>query len=208
MKRYVFAMTGASGAPYGLRVLRELARAAEVHVVCSPTALDILRDETGVDWSALHEKSAEEKVREHLGSEHVFFWASSNLAAPVSSGSFPTDGMLVVPCSMKSLAGIANGYAVTLVERAADVTLKEGRRLLLAPREMPFGALHLENMLKLARLGAVIAPPIPAFYHRPESLEGMVDFVAGKILDAMGMEQRLFPRWGDEAPPAEDPKRP
>jgi 4-hydroxy-3-polyprenylbenzoate decarboxylase len=104
--------------------------------------------------------------------------------------------MLVVPCTMKTLAGIANGYASTLTERAADVTIKEGRRMLLSPREMPFSAVHLENMLKLARLGVKVAPPVPAFYHGPKDLDGMVDFVAGKILDAMGIKHSLYSRWG------------
>jgi 4-hydroxy-3-polyprenylbenzoate decarboxylase len=104
--------------------------------------------------------------------------------------------MLVVPCSMKTLAGIANGYAHNLTERAADVTIKEGRPLLLSPREMPFSAIHLENMLKLARLGVKIAPPVPAFYQKPKRLDDIVDFVAGKILDSFGVSHDLFKRWG------------
>jgi 4-hydroxy-3-polyprenylbenzoate decarboxylase len=116
--------------------------------------------------------------------------------APVASGSFKTDGMFVVPCSMKTLAGIANGYADNLIQRAADVVIKEGRPLLLSPREMPFSAIHLENMLKLARLGVKIAPPIPAFYHKPKSLDDMVSFIVGKMLDAFGIEHEIFRRWG------------
>jgi 4-hydroxy-3-polyprenylbenzoate decarboxylase len=116
--------------------------------------------------------------------------------APIASGSFKTDGMLIVPCSMKTLAGIASGYAHNLIERAADVTIKEGRRLLLSPREMPFSAIHLDNMLSLARLGVMIAPPVPAFYSHPEKIDDVVNFVVGKILDCMGIDHRLFPRWG------------
>jgi 4-hydroxy-3-polyprenylbenzoate decarboxylase len=117
------------------------------------------------------------------------------MEAPVASGSFMTNGMLVVPCTMKSLSGIANGYANNLIERAADVTIKEGRPLLLSPREMPFSAIHLENMLKLARLGVRIAPPVPAFYHGPKDLDGVIDFIVGKILDSFGVEHELFRRW-------------
>jgi 4-hydroxy-3-polyprenylbenzoate decarboxylase len=200
MKRYVMAMAGASGAVLGLRVLEGLLNHAEAHLVMSPTAIEILRDETGIDFSGRTEDEMLRKVRGHFNTDRVFCWSAGNLKAPVSSGSFQTDGMLVVPCSMKTLSGIANGYAGTLIERAADVTIKEGRRILLAPREMPFSALHLENMLKLARLGVVIAPPALAFYQRPEDLGDMVDFLAGKILDAMGIGHRLYTRWGGEVP--------
>ncbi|MGD2079620.1 MAG: UbiX family flavin prenyltransferase [Nitrospirota bacterium] len=195
MKRYVFAVTGASGAPVGLRVLRELVKTSEVHLLVSSPAFGILRDEAGVDWHGGDEAETTEKVRADLGPENIHYWSEKNFAAPVSSGSFPTDGMLVVPCTMKTLAGVAGGYAETLVERAADVTIKEGRQLLLSPREMPFSAVHLENMLKLAALGVRIAPPVPAFYFGPESLGDMVDFLAGKVLDAMGVEHGLYRRW-------------
>jgi len=119
-----------------------------------------------------------------------------NLSAPFASGSFRTDGMFIVPCSMKTLSGVANGYTENLIQRAADVTIKEGRRLVISPREMPFSAIHLENMLKLARLGVRIAPPVMGFYHKPRTIEDMVDFAAGKILDLMGIEHDIFRRWG------------
>lgn len=195
MKRYVFAVTGASGAPVGLRVLCELAKTSEVHLLISSPAFGILRDETGMDWQGGDEAAITERVRAALGTDNVHYWAEKNFAAPVSSGSFRTDGMLVVPCTMKTLAGVAGGYAETLVERAADVTLKEGRALLLSPREMPFSAVHLENMLKLAALGVKIVPPVPAFYFGPENLDDMVDFLAGKVLDAMGVGHDLYKRW-------------
>lgn len=200
MKTYVLGMTGASGQAYGVRVLKELVRVADVHLIISSTALSILKDETGIDWASETEAGTLRKVMDYLATDRVFYWSEHNMNAPVASGSFRTDGMLVVPCSMKTLAGIRGGYANTLIERAADVTLKEGRPLLLSPREMPLSALHLDNMLALARLGVTIAPPIPAFYHRPGSLDDMVDFVAGKILDAMGIEHSLFRRWGGPTP--------
>ena len=196
MKKYVLAITGATGPVIGLRVLRELARSAEVHVIISRQSFSIIRDESGPDLSGETPAAIEENTRKFAGSKNVFCYDEGNFEAPVASGSFKTDGMCVVPCSMKSLSGIANGYANSLVERAADVTIKEGRPLLLAPREMPFSAIHLENMLKLARLGVKIAPPVIGFYHGPKTIDDMVDFVAGKILDAMGIEHEIYKRWG------------
>ncbi|GAB4390476.1 MAG: flavin prenyltransferase UbiX [Thermodesulfovibrionales bacterium] len=189
------AITGATGPVIGLRVLSELVKASEVHLIVSSGALSILRDEAGVDWRAGDEEEATARAREHFGSGNLRVWSEANMYAPVASGSFITDGMLVVPCTMKTLAGIASGYANGLVERAADVTLKEGRPLVLSPRETPLSAIHLENMLKLARLGVRIVPPMASFYHRPETVGEMVDFFAGKVLDAMGVEHDIFRRW-------------
>ncbi len=196
MKRYVLAITGATGPVIGMRVLKELSATAEVHVVISAQSFSIMREETGADWSGDTEADVQKKIRIYTGSKSVYYYDERNFAAPVSSGSFRTDGMFVVPCSMKSLAGIAGGYSSSLTERAADVTIKEGRPLVLSPREMPFSAIHIENMLKLARLGVRIAPPVCGFYHRPERLGDMVDFIAGKILDVMGVEHRIYRRWG------------
>lgn len=197
MKRFILAITGATGPVIGFRVLKELALQSEVHVIISAQSFSIMRDETGVDLSAGTEKEIQEKIRRYAGSESIFFHDEKNFEAPVSSGSFSTDGMFVVPCSMKTLSGIANGYSNTLVERAADVMIKEGRPLLLSPREMPFSAIHIENMLKLARLGVKIAPPVIGFYHGPKDLDDIVDFIAGKILDVMGIGHELFKRWGN-----------
>jgi 4-hydroxy-3-polyprenylbenzoate decarboxylase len=192
MKRYVVALTGASGTIYGIRLVGELLKAAEVHLVISESTFPILLDETGLDWSA----STESAVKGYFRSDRVCYHDDRRMWAPIASGSFKTDGMLIVPCSMKTLSGIASGYAHNLIERAADVTIKEGRRLLLSPREMPFSAIHLDNMLSLARLGVMIAPPVPAFYSHPEKIDDVVNFVVGKILDCMGIDHRLFPRWG------------
>lgn len=195
MKRYVFAITGATAAPVGIRVLSELAKQAEVHLLISGQSFSIIRTETGIDWSGRDVAEIQKKVRKTLGSRNITYHDEHNLAAPVSSGSFRTDGMFVVPCSMKTLAGISHGYTENLIQRAADVTIKEGRPLLLAPREMPFSPIHLENMLNLARIGVKIVPPVMGFYHVPKDLDSMIDFVAGKILDAMGVEHSLFKRW-------------
>jgi 4-hydroxy-3-polyprenylbenzoate decarboxylase len=195
MKRFVLAMAGASGCVYGLGLLKELVRGSEVHLVMSQTALEILKEETGIDWSSNSEAETRKRIRDQFSTENIHYWSAYNLNAPLSSGSFLIDGMFVVPCSMKTLSGIANGYAGTLIERAADVALKEGRPLLIAPREMPFNAVHLKNMLTLARLGVRVAPPVPAFYHKPSDIDDLVDFVVGKILDTMSIEHDLFTRW-------------
>lgn len=195
MKRFVLAISGATGPVIGLRVLRELARTAEVHVLISRQAFSIIRDETGLDFSGDTEEAIQEKLRAHAGSA-VQYHAEHNFEAPVASGSFRTDGMFIVPCSMKTLAGIAGGYSNSLIERAADVTIKEGRPLVLSPREMPFSPIHLENMLKLSRLGVKIAPPVVGFYHRPADMDALIDFIAGKLLDAMGVEHEIYRRWG------------
>ena len=208
MKKYVLAITGASGSILGVRVLEELLKIAEVHLVISSNTFSIIKHEAGFDWAgdqegsdlgvqSLELKKTENIIRRQFNTDRLFFHEDRHMYAPVASGSFKTDGMLVVPCSMKTLSGIANGYANNLIERAADVTIKEGRSLLLAPREMPFSAIHLENMLKLARLGVRIAPPVPAFYHKPKDLDEVINFIVGKILDSLGVEHELFERWGN-----------
>ncbi|MCI0469537.1 MAG: UbiX family flavin prenyltransferase [Nitrospirae bacterium] len=196
MKRLILAITGASSSIIGIRLLEEILKSAEIHLVISSNTFSIIRDETGIDWTLESLESGREQIiRQHFKTERLFFYEDSNMEAPIASGSFKTDGMLVVPCSMKTLSGIANGYANKLIERAADVTIKEGRPLLLSPREMPFSVIHLENMLKLARTGVKIAPPIPAFYHQPKSVDDIVNFLVGKILDSFGIEHELFKRW-------------
>ncbi|MDA8432748.1 MAG: UbiX family flavin prenyltransferase [Nitrospiraceae bacterium] len=196
MKKFVLAITGATGPIIGLRVLKALGRTAEVHMIISRQSFSILRDESGVDLSGENAVAMEKKIRKLAGSKNIYWYDEGNFEAPVASGSFRTDGMFVIPCSMKSLSGIANGYSNSLIERAADVTIKEGRPLVLAPREMPFSPIHLENMLKLARIGVKIAPPVIGFYHGPKTIDDMVDFVAGKILDLMGVEHEIYKRWG------------
>ena len=196
MKRYILAISGASGSLFGIRLLERLTKRSEIHLIISSQSFSIISHETGLDWSARTDAQRERKIRAHFESSNIYFHNEHNLASPLSSGSFIAHGMLVVPCSMKTLSGIAHGYANNLTERAADVTLKEGRPLLLSPREMPFSAIHLENMLKLARLGVTIAPPVPAFYHNPKDLDDIVDFVVGKIMDSLGVRHTLFRRWG------------
>jgi 4-hydroxy-3-polyprenylbenzoate decarboxylase len=196
MKTYVAAITGASGALYGIRLVRELLN-RDIHVcLCvSRHAFPIIATETGIVWEGTTPGATEKKIRKYYGTDAVQYFSENNLSAPVSSGSFLTEGMIIAPCSMKTLSAVANGYAQNLIARAADVTLKEGRRLILCPREMPFSTLHLENMLRLSRVGATIAPPVPAFYQKPGTIDDMVDFVVGKILDSAGIPHTLFQRW-------------
>jgi 4-hydroxy-3-polyprenylbenzoate decarboxylase len=196
MKKFVLGITGATGPIIGLRVLRELCRDAEVHVIISRQSFSIIREEAGIDLAAATAAATERKLRKFAGSKNVFYYDEGDFGAPIASGSFKTDGMVVVPCSMKSLSGIAHGYANSLLERAADVTIKEGRLLVLAPREMPFSAIHLENMFTLSKIGVKIAPPVIGFYHKPKTIEDMVDFVAGKILDLLEIKHEIFRRWG------------
>jgi 4-hydroxy-3-polyprenylbenzoate decarboxylase len=198
MRKYVFAITGATGSVLGIRVLQEIIKVSEVHLLISSQSFPIIRQETGIDWYADTEEEVQGRVRESLSSENIYYYHEMNLSAPVSSGSFRTDGMFIIPCSMKTLSGVANGYTENLIQRTADVTIKEGRLLVISPREMPFSAIHLENMLKLARLGVRIAPPVMGFYHKPRTIDDMLDFAAGKILDLMGIEHDIFRRWGKE----------
>lgn len=195
MKRFILAISGASGSIIGIRVLENIIKESEVHLVISSQSFSIIKEETGLDWFSQDDKEIEKKIRRYLNSRRLYYYNETDLAAPISSGSFLTAGMLVVPCSMKTLAGIASGYANNLTERAADVTIKEGRPLLLSPREMPLSTIHLENMLKLSRLGVMIAPPIPAFYHQPERVDDIIDFISGKILDSFNIRHNLFKRW-------------
>lgn len=198
MPRYIVAISGASGSAYGVAVVNALAAAGHtVAVTASREGLSILRDETGHDWKSDSEAGTAKLVEDTLGLKPgtVTFFSEDNLYASISSGSYRAAGMFVAPCSMKTLAGIACGYANNLIERAADVMIKEKRSLVLIPRETPLSAIHLENMLKLSRIGVHILPAMPAFYNHPKTIEDMVGFIAGRALDLMGVEHNLYTRW-------------
>ncbi|TWJ19580.1 UbiX family flavin prenyltransferase [Geobacter argillaceus] len=207
-RHIVLAITGASGALYGLRLTEELLRSGiRVTLLISRCGFTVLREECGLDWEGAPE-AVTEKAWDYFAAaismgrdETVFepvisYYAEDDFIAPVASGSSAPDAMVVAPCSMGSLARIAAGLSGTLLERTADCMHKEGRPLLLVPRETPLSAIHLENMLKLARLGVRIVPAMPGFYGKPETMDDLVDFMVGKVLDQLGVEHLLFQRWG------------
>ncbi|MBJ6724684.1 UbiX family flavin prenyltransferase [Geomesophilobacter sediminis] len=198
MKRhFALALTGASGAIYGLRLTDELLKAGhDVTLLISSAGFAVLKEECGLDWA--DDPALPERLRLHFGAgEELNYYGEKDLLAPIASGSRAPDAMVVVPCSMGTLSRVACGNSGNLLERVADVMLKENRPLLMVPRETPLNAIHLEHMLKLARLGVRIVPAMPAFYQHPETLDDLVDFVVGKILDALGVENALFRRWGN-----------
>lgn len=205
-KTVCLALTGASGMPYGLRLLEcLLAAGCRVQLLYSQVASIVARQEMDEDLPArASEAEAQLRLRFAALPGRLDVYGREEWFAPVASGSNPPDVMVVCPCTMGTLASIAQGLASNLIERAADVVLKEGRLLVLVPRETPFSAIHLENMLRLARAGAVILPPNPGFYHHPESVSDLVDFVVARILDRIGVAHRLMARWGEESDVGED----
>jgi 4-hydroxy-3-polyprenylbenzoate decarboxylase len=194
------ALTGASGMAYGLRLLEcLLAAEVRVYLLVSQAAHIVAKQELGISLPARAsdlEKQLSESLNARTGQLSVFGREDWN--APVASGSNPADAMVVCPCSMGTLAAIAHGLSDNLIERAADVMLKERKTLILVPREAPFSTLHLENMLALSRMNAVILPANPGFYHRPQSVEEIVDFIVARILDQLGVRHALTARWGDD----------
>jgi 4-hydroxy-3-polyprenylbenzoate decarboxylase len=195
----VLAITGASGAPYAVRVLECLAAAERrVSLVVSSHGLRLLRTEMGIDSVP----ALRARVGEARWDACVRAYDDGDRGAAPASGSALTAGMVICPCSMGTLSAISVGASRSLVERAADVTLKERRPLILVPRETPLSAIHLENMLRVTRAGAVVLPAAPGFYHRPTRIEELVDFVAARVLDHLAVPHALGPRWGD-ADPAE-----
>ena len=184
--RIIVGITGATGVVYGVRTLEQLrAASVETHLVISRWGVRTL----------LHETSYTREQVEALAS---VVYAPTDMGAAISSGSFQTAGMIVAPCSAKTLGAIAHGYGDNLIHRAADVILKERRKLVLAVREAPLNDIHLENMLKLSRMGAVIVPPMPAFYMNPKSLDDIVNYTVARMLDQFGVEVPGAPRWSGE----------
>lgn len=199
-KTVALAMTGASGAPYGLRLLQQLlAAGCQVYLLLSRAAEIVIRTETdcplpeGVDaqraWLA-------EQFQARPGQLHLF--EREDWFSPLASGSGFPAAMVICPASGGTLASIASGASNNLIERAADVALKERRTLILVPREAPYSAIHLENMLKLTRMGAVVLPASPGFYQKPRTVDDLVDFVVARIMDQLGVAHKLLPRWGEQ----------
>lgn len=211
MKRFIIGISGASGSIYGIRLIEELIkRDYKVYIVITEMGKLIIERELNINlYTGIKDKKeikknllkyliGKTKIIERDLREKIEYLPIDQMDSPISSGSFITEGMAVVPCSMSTLSGIAQARSTNLLERAADVTLKEGRILLLTPREMPLNALHLENMLKLRRMGVIIAPPMPAFYSNPQNINDLVNFVVGKIMDSLKISNSLFTRWNEK----------
>jgi len=192
----VVAITGASGAPYAVRLLEALVAAErEVQLIVSSHGLRLLQTETEIRSVA--------ELRERVGAarwdRHITVFDDNDRGASPASGSALNAGMVICPCSMGTLSAIAVGASRSLIERAADVALKERRPLLLVPRETPLSAIHLENMLRVTRAGAIVMPASPGFYHRPSSIDDLVNFIVARVLDHLGVPHRLVSRWGSDA---------
>lgn len=182
-RRIIVGVSGASGAIYAYRLIQVLADSGiEVHFVASKAGLEVLEYECGLTMVQLTQMVHK-------------IYDVNRIDSAIASGSFPCESMVIVPCSMKTLGSLANGIAGNLLTRAADVTLKEGRKLVLVTRETPVHAIHLENMLKLSHAGARIVPACPGFYHRPQTIEELVDMLVGKICDTLNVNNDLFERW-------------
>jgi len=198
VRQIVMAITGASGACYGRRLAQAITGAdAHLHLIISPAGRRVLADELGLNECtvpALLGRAAEATL-----------YAHDDIGARIASGSFPTDGMVICPCSGNTLAGVAGGLGNNLVTRAALVTLKEARRLVLVPREMPLSRIDLANMERAAQAGAVVCPASPGFYLRPRTIDDLVDFVVGRVLDLLGVRHELNTRWDPERPAAGAP---
>lgn len=196
-KPWVIGMTGASGAAYGVRLCRFLlSQGMHIHLLITDAGWRVLKEELGWD-TAKRKDTLEAQFGSYCQGNGTYRYHSiQDIGASTASGSFRTHGMVIIPCSMGTLSGIAHGASDNLLERTADVMLKEGRPLIIVPRETPLHAIHLENMLKLSKMGVRIIPAMPAFYQGPQTLDDMVDFMVGKVLDSMDVEHELYKRWG------------
>ena len=200
MKRFVVGITGASGSRYAIRLLEVLMQfECEVHLTISPAAVLVLNTESDrrIDLNSfrLADLLGEMANRTATLKYHHFTDSMSGIA----SGSFKTDAMVICPCSMGTLSSIAHGLSTNLIQRAADVHIKERRKLIVVPRETPLGSIQLQNMLKLTQAGAVVLPAMPGFYHAPQTIDDLVDFVVGRICDQLDLDQSLMQRWGESS---------
>lgn len=196
MTPVVVGITGASGIVYGVRVVQSLLEAGRsVHLVISESARLVIHEELKISLKSLVRPDALEELLGPFPKDRLSVFSPKDFTAPMASGSYPVSGMVIVPCSMGTLGAIASGLSQNLIHRAADCMIKEGRRLVIVPRETPLSAVHLENMLKLARLGVRIVPAMPAFYSGAATIAEMVDFLVGKTLDQLEIPHALYPRW-------------
>lgn len=194
MRRLIVGITGASAGVYGVRLLQVLTKQKdiEVHLTISSSGARALSEELQIEVN-LDNFELESLIG--VSSPRVIYHHESDIAAPIASGSFRTEGMVVVPCSMGSIASIAGGMSRNLIQRAADVCIKENRKLVVVPRETPLSPIHLENMLKLSRVGVCVLPAMPGFYHYPKNVDDLLNFVVTKILDQFGIDVELIQRW-------------
>ena len=195
-RRLIVAITGASGAPYAVRFLQEATKHfGEIYVALSDQAMQVISLETG---RMVNPRNLSAEALLGFPSDTIRFVDKKDYFSPPASGSFRHDGMVIVPCSMGTAARIAQGISDDLITRAADVCLKERRKLILVPRETPWNLIHLRNMTQLAEAGAIILPAAPGFYYKPQSVSDIVDFIAARILQQLGIEQKLIPQWQHE----------
>jgi 4-hydroxy-3-polyprenylbenzoate decarboxylase len=196
----VLALTGASGAPYAVRLLEVLLRAGRtVHLVVSPAAVQVCETELGrrLDLNKFQVEALLGDIHRGLPVDQVRYHHFQDFRAGIASGSFLTGGMVICPCSMGTVAAVAHGTSQNLIHRAADVHLKERRKLILVPRETPLGLVQLRNLTACVEAGAIVLPAMPAFYTHPESIQDMIDFVVGRVCDQLGVEHDLLRRWGE-----------
>jgi len=190
LRRYIIAITGASGVIYGVRLVEELLRRDfEIHLIVSKPALIVMKQELGWDCDF-----GIEVIKQYFQG-NIYYYDIEQIDARIASGSFLTDGMVVIPCTMSTLSAISTGSSGNLLERTADVILKEKKQLILVPRETPLNSIHLRNMLELSNVGAHIIPAMPAFYNKPRSLDDIVNFMVGKIMDAMRISHNIYNRY-------------
>jgi 4-hydroxy-3-polyprenylbenzoate decarboxylase len=203
----VVAITGASGSPYGVRLVEVLLQAGRtVHLTISPAAVEVILRELDrtVRVDRFDPRDLLGEKADHLDLSRLHYWHFRNFSAGIASGSFLTGGMAICPCSMGSIAAIAHGVSENLIHRAADVHLKERRRLVLIPRETPLGLIQLRNLATCVEAGAVVLPAMPAFYTKPKSINDMIDFVVGRVCDQLGVSHHLLRRWG--TPEMDEPR--
>lgn len=197
MGKYIVGITGASGAIYGMRLIEECLKAGhEIFLTITKSGRIVIKEELNLDLDLGVEMIEEKLLNYFKVSKEVFtYYDIDYISGAIASGSFRTDGMIIAPCSMSTVSAIAQGSSNNLLERAADVILKEGKPMILIPRETPLSAIHLENLLKLARLGVKIIPPMPSFYTQPKTIDDIVNNTVGRILDQLNIEHNLCKRW-------------
>ena len=200
MKKIIVGITGASGALIGERLVKSLLDTGhEVHAILSASGVAVFKEELGIRLGSTHDRVRKNFLKHYGNPKTMTVSAADDFAARVSSGSSSIDAMVIAPCSMSSAAAIAHGITINLIHRAASVSLKERRMLILVPRESPLSTIHLENLLKLSQVGVFVLPATTAFYHKPKNVEEMVDFTVGRVLDILKIKHKLFKRWRESS---------